>query len=32
MENLSILMAGVTAIILSVFGLENFSREIEMVF
>ena len=31
MENLTILMAGVTAIILFVFGLENFSREIEQI-
>lgn len=31
MENLHILMAGLTAIILFVFGLENFSREIEKI-
>jgi phosphate:Na+ symporter len=31
MENLSILMAGITAIILFVFGLDNFSREIEHI-
>lgn len=31
MENLNILMAGLTAIILFVFGLENFSREIENI-
>jgi len=31
MENIHILMAGVTAIILFVFGLENFSREIEKI-
>jgi phosphate:Na+ symporter len=31
MENLSILIAGLTAIILFIFGLENFSREIERI-
>ena len=31
MENLHIVMAGVTAIILFVFGLENFSKEIEKI-
>lgn len=31
MENIHILMAGLTAIILFVFGLENFSREIENI-
>ena len=31
MENIHILMAGLTAIILFVFGLENFSREIEII-
>jgi phosphate:Na+ symporter len=31
MENLSILMAGLTAIVLFVFGLENFSKEIEQI-
>ena len=31
MENLTIAMAGLTAIILFVFGLENFSREIENI-
>ena len=31
MESLSILMAGLTAIVLFVFGLENFSREIERI-
>ncbi|MFT5312894.1 MAG: phosphate:Na+ symporter [Paraglaciecola sp.] len=31
MENLSILMAGLTAIVLFIFGLENFSREIEEI-
>lgn len=31
MENFHILMAGLTAVILFVFGLENFSREIERI-
>ena len=31
MENIQILMAGLTAIILFIFGLENFSREIEAI-
>lgn len=31
MESLSILMAGLTAIVLFIFGLENFSREIERI-
>lgn len=31
MENLHILMAGITAIVLFVFGLENFSKEIEKI-
>ncbi|MBR9909758.1 MAG: Na/Pi cotransporter family protein [Gammaproteobacteria bacterium] len=31
MENIHILMAGLTAIILFIFGLENFSREIERI-
>ena len=31
MENIHILMAGITAVILFVFGLENFSREIEKI-
>jgi len=31
MENLTIAMAGLTAIILFIFGLENFSREIENI-
>ena len=31
MENLSIFIAGLTAIILFIFGLENFSREIERI-
>ncbi len=31
MENLHIIMAGLTAVILFVFGLENFSREIEQL-
>ncbi len=31
MENIQILMAGLTAIILFVFGLENFSKEIEAI-
>ena len=31
MENIHILMAGLTAIILFIFGLENFSREIESI-
>ena len=31
MENIHILMAGLTAIILFIFGLENFSREIEAI-
>lgn len=31
LENLSVLMAGLTAIILFIFGLENFSREIETI-
>jgi phosphate:Na+ symporter len=31
METLSILMTGLTAIVLFVFGLENFSREIERI-
>ncbi|XOV86374.1 MAG: Na/Pi cotransporter family protein [Pseudomonadota bacterium] len=31
MENLQVLMAGVTAVILFVFGLEHFSREIEHI-
>lgn len=31
MENIHILMAGLTAIILFVFGLQNFSREIERI-
>ena len=31
MENVTVMMAGVTAIILFVFGLENFSREIEKI-
>ena len=31
MENIHILMAGLTAIILFVFGLDNFSREIEKI-
>ena len=31
MENVHILMAGLTAIILFIFGLENFSREIESI-
>ncbi len=31
MENIHILMAGITAVILFIFGLENFSREIEAI-
>jgi phosphate:Na+ symporter len=31
MENIPILMAGITAIILFIFGLENFSREIQQI-
>ena len=31
MENIHILMAGMTAVILFIFGLENFSREIEAI-
>jgi len=31
MENLSVLFAGITAVVLFIFGLENFSREIEKI-
>ncbi|PLW69322.1 Na/Pi cotransporter family protein [Pseudohalioglobus lutimaris] len=31
MENLSVLFAGITAVVLFIFGLENFSKEIEKI-
>ncbi|KAA1194025.1 hypothetical protein F0M18_00850 [Pseudohalioglobus sediminis] len=31
MEHFQVLLAGVTAVILFIFGLENFSREIEQI-
>lgn len=31
MEHLNIIIAGITAIILFIFGLDNFSSEIEMI-